>query len=366
MVKGKNQPGEGTVYQRADGRWVAAAWVPTSSGTARRMYRYSPTRAAANRKLSELIEHAQDNIPVAPANLSLEAFFEDWLRHTRSHVRPTTWKAYEANARLHILPRIGRKKLTRLGVRDVRLMLDEIRAQGAGVRTVQYVHATLRAAMEHAYREDLVSRNVVKLVRVESPRPRVKEPLSADEARQLLAATDNDRNHALWTTMLMLGLRRSEICGLRWDDVDLNQRTLKVAQSVQRVDGKLRELPTKTRRSTRTIPLPARVFAALGKHREETRGEGVYVFGTRRGTPLEPRNLTRVWTKLCESQGMRQVPLHGLRHTCVSLLLQQGVHPRTVMEIVGHSAIEMTMNVYGHTNLETQRRALDDLDRSLA
>ena len=171
--------------------------------------------------------------------------------------------------------------------------------------------------------------------------------------------------------MLMLGLRRSEICGLRWEHVDLEKKTLKVSQSVQRVEGKLRELPTKTRRSTRTVPLPARVVSALKTHREQaestTKGglaEG-FVFGTRNGTALEPRNLTRSWTRLCEAQDMRRVPLHGLRHTCVSLLLAQGVNPRTVMEIVGHSAIEMTMNVYGHTNLETQRRALDDLDRAL-
>ena len=91
-----------------------------------------------------------------------------------------------------------------------------------------------------------------------------------------------------------------------------------------------------------------------------------YVFGTRYGTPLEPRNLTRMWTTLCETTGTRRVPLHGLRHTCVSLLLAHGVNPRTVTEIVGHSAIEMTMNVYGHVNLETQRRALDDLDDVLS
>ena len=83
------------------------------------------------------------------------------------------------------------------------------------------------------------------------------------------------------------------------------------------------------------------------------------------GTPLEPRNLSRRWTKLCKDVGIRQVPLHSLRHSCVSLLLAQGVNPRTVMEIVGHSALEMTMNVYGHVNLDTQRRALDELDQSL-
>jgi len=221
-------------------------------------------------------------------------------------------------------------------------------------------------------RRTLVNRNVVKLVRVESPRPVVKEPLSIEEARNLLVAIEDERNHVLWTTMLMLGLRRSEACGLRWEDIDLEKQTLRVAQSVQRFDGRLQELPTKTRRSNRTIPLPPRVLWALTEHSQgqipvpDANGGRGYVFGTRKGTPLEPRNLSRMWTNLCTSKGMRRLPLHSLRHTCVSLLLSIGVHPRVVMEIVGHSGIEVTMNVYGHINLETQRRALNDLDEALS
>jgi integrase len=154
-------------------------------------------------------------------------------------------------------------------------------------------------------------------------------------------------------------------------------RTLRVAQTVQRVDGKLRELPTKTRRSNRTVPLPSRCLLALAEHHlrlQEIHGDGPgkpwrpvgYIFGTPWGTPLEPRNLTRMWVKLVDELSFRKVPLHALRHTCVSLLLALGVHPRVVMEIVGHSAIEMTMNVYGHVDLGTQRVALDRLDDELS
>jgi integrase len=187
----------------------------------------------------------------------------------------------------------------------------------------------------------------------------------ADDLAPCRCSGDDD--HAMWTVMLMLGLRRSEICGLRWDNVDLEDLTLSVTQSVQRVEGKLTELPTKTRRSTRTVPLPAGARSVMAEHRSRQLSDGgpeqPYVFGTKVGTPLEPRNLSRRWTKVCQDVGIRQVPLHSLRHACVSLL--QGVNPRTVMEIVGHSALEMTMNVYGHVNLETQRRALDELDRVL-
>jgi len=237
-MSGRSVNGEGSVYQRNDGRWVASAYVPAAGGQLHRVSSYTKTRAEANKMLHKLIEQAERNAPVAPASLTVADYLDEWLIHVKQHVRPSTWTAYEGNTRLHIVPRIGRKKLTRLGVRDVRLMLDGMRTDGAGQRTIQYVHATIRAALEHAYREELVIRNVAKLVQVERPRPTPKEPLSVDEARTLLTATAEDRHHALWVLMLMLGLRRSEVCGLRWDHVDLTLKTLRITQTVQRVDGK--------------------------------------------------------------------------------------------------------------------------------
>ncbi len=263
------------------------------------MSSYAKTRADANKKLRELVQRAERNAPIAPAGMTVSGYLDEWLVHVKQHVRPSTWTAYEGNTRLHIVPRIGRKKLSRLGVRDVRLMVDGMRADGVGQRTIQYVHATLRAALEHAFREELVSRNVATLVRVERPRPAKKEPLSVEEARELLAATAADRHHALWVLMVMLGLRRSEVCGLRWDHVDFGAGTLSIEQTVQRVEGKLRELPTKTRRSTRTVPLPGRALYALTEHHRQAQARGGrpgrpvhpqgYVVGTSRGTALEPR-----------------------------------------------------------------------------
>ncbi|HEY4007181.1 MAG TPA: site-specific integrase, partial [Pseudonocardia sp.] len=246
-----------------------------------------------------------------------------------------------------------------------------------GARVIQHVHATLRTALEHACREELLPRNVAKLVRVERPIPlKPRDALSIEETRKLLDAVKERRLHAMWTLLIMLGMRRSEISGLRWEHINFETKTLRITQTVQRVDGKLRDLPTKTRRSNRTVPLPSRCLYALADHHsalQRTHGrpgkpwvpEG-YVFGTRWGTPMEPRNVTRSWTQLCEHLGIRRVPLHTLRHTCVSLLLALGIAPRVVMEIVGHSAIEMTMNIYGHVNTDTQRTALDRLDDELA
>ena len=173
----------------------------------------------------------------------------------------------------------------------------------------------------------------------------------------------------------MLGLRRSEALGLHWSDVDLDKGTLRISRGLQRAGGELRELPTKTPRSRRTVPLPPFVVQALRAHREGQAAERErawhwedtpYVFTSTVGTPIEPRTLTRTFHALCERHGLRRVRLHDLRRSCVSLLLAVGVSPRVVMEIVGHSAIEMTMNVYGHVSLDNQRAALDLLNAQLA
>lgn len=200
-------------------------------------------------------------------------------------------------------------------------------------------------------------------------------PYSADEARLFLQAVQGHRLAAMWTCILLLGLRRSEACGLRWSDVNLDKHTIRIARGVHRVKGRLTSLPTKTRRSNRTVPLPDLCVRALQGYRNaqqqlrEDQGlawiETGYLFTTRYGTPIEPRNLTRMFGQICEKHGLRHVRLHDLRHSCVSLLLALGVHPRVVMEIVGHSAIEMTMNIYGHVNLDVQRAALTQLNNEL-
>ncbi|MGK2928648.1 MAG: site-specific integrase [Acidimicrobiales bacterium] len=169
----------------------------------------------------------------------------------------------------------------------------------------------------------------------------------------------------------LLGLRRSEALGRMWSDVDLENGWLQVQRGLQRVNGQLAATETKTQRSRRTIPLPRFVVEALTEHRTRQEQERVdlaerwpatgYVFTTPIGTPIDPRNCTRIVQKACLEAGLRSVRLHDFRHGCVSVLLAIGVPPRTAMEIAGHSAIEMTMNVYGHVNLDEKRTALDQL-----
>ena len=260
--------GEGSVWRRSDGRWSGAAYVPLPGGRIERRYVYGRTEEETWAKVRRMLDNATRGIPTTPAGLTVHAYLTEWLEHIQAHVRPSTHAGYDSNIRLHLAPRIGTKLLVKLSVRDVRLMVTAMRTDGMKPRAIQYAHATLRAALEHACREELLTRNVAKLVRVEQPTTdHDTPPWTADEAKAFLRAVKDDRLAAMWTVALLLGLRRSEICGLRWTDLDLNAGTLRIARGVHRVHGALTALPTKTRRSTRTVPLPALCIHALTHYR---------------------------------------------------------------------------------------------------
>ncbi len=191
----------------------------------------------------------------------------------------------------------------------------------------------------------------------------------------MLKVSRDHRLYPLIVALAVLGLRRSEALGLRWEDIDLTAGVLRIRRSLHRVDGHLSVFPTKTQRSARTVPLPkfvTRVLKEWQAKQEEERAElgknwpdlG-YVFTTPLGTPIDPRNCTRVVRKRLDAAGLSHVRLHDLRHGCVTVLLSMGVPPRVVMEIVGHSTLEMTMNVYAHVSLDDKRTALDGLAEQL-
>lgn len=191
-------------------------------------------------------------------------------------------------------------------------------------------------------------------------------PLTRAEARALMDAASRTRYNVAIMLALALGLRRGEVLGLRWDDIDFKSRVLHIRRTLQRVEGQLRLVPPKTRRSKRTIPLPAVLATTLRQHHTDQRrpagNDTGLVFTTSDGNPINPNDLSKAIVRISEGAGIRRIGLHHLRHSCAGFLLAQGVPPRVVMEILGHSTIEVTMNIYGHVMLDAQRKALRHID----
>lgn len=364
--------GSGSVFKRADGRWCGAIYVMEADGVRRRRRVYASTRAEAETKMVELRQKADQGRPLTPSQLTVERYLNEWLELVVARrVRPNTLSGYRYHADRYLIADLGTKRLSQLTARELRLYLDSLRRRGVGVRTVQYVHTTLRAALEDAVREELLEKNVAKLVRPPREPAPERVPLTVDEIRILLKSTATDRLHAMYVVLALIGLRRSELLGLQWDDIDFESGVLQVRRGLHRLESGLTTLPTKTRRSRRTVPLPPPVQTSLENHRElqfderqalaTTWPNSDFVFTTPIGTPIDPRNCTRMVQGACAAAGLRVVRMHDFRHGAVSVLLGLGVPPRTVMEIAGHSGLEMTMNVYGHVTLDDKRAALDRL-----
>lgn len=311
----------------------------------------------------------------------LGQYLEWWVSESlpTSGLRPATLVSYAEKVRLHINPTLGHVRLARLAPSHVEQLLRVKQAEGCSPGRVARIHAVLRAALSQAERWGLVARNVAKLVKApQNTRPEVV-PLTPAEARKLLEAAADDRLLALYSVGLALGLRLGEALGLHWADVDLDAGTLRVRTALQRVKGpdgwKLTMVEPKSKRSRRTIPLPGSCVEALRAHRlrqmEERLAAGTrwveqgLVFTTPKGTPIDPRNLLRRFHAVCELAGIGQRRFHDLRHTCASLLLAQNVHPRVVMETLGHSQMGLTMDTYSHVLPVLQRDAADLMDRAL-
>lgn len=244
-------------------------------------------------------------------------------------------------------------------------------------RTVQQVHAVLRAMLSQAVREELLARNVARLVQAPTPDREEIHPWTETEARAFLTAARAHRLHALFVVALALGLRRGELLGLRWSDVDLDAGQLRVWQTLQRVRGDGVVFgPPKSRRSRRVLTMPAVVHQALKRHRnaqehERRLANGQWqesglVFTTATGRHVEPRNLNTAFGRLIARAGVRPIRFHDMRHNCATLLLAAGVSPRVVMDILGHSQIAVTMNIYGHVMPAMQQEAASHMDAALS
>ncbi|AXH96784.1 site-specific integrase [Ornithinimicrobium avium] len=390
--------GEGSIYPYRNG-FAAHVWITTPAGRRQRKSVYGKTRAEVHEKWLRLHEQARRG-PVVPVSPRLRDFLEQWLTETvRPGLSPATASNYEMFSRLYIVPDLGDRKLEKLSVRDVQTWVNELRvrcqccfqgkdaarteprccARGqcchevASEWTVHQAWRVLRGALTQAMREELVFRNVAALVRVPVPRAKRSAVWSVDDARQFLesARDAGDAMYAAYVLLLVLGLRRGEVLGLAWEDVDLEQGEAYIAWQVQRVDGQLLRRRTKTPSSDAPLPLPDIALRALQRHRaEENRrrlaagdmwGDCGLVFTTRLGDPLDPRNFHTAFKTRAGKAGVPIIPVHATRRTCASLLVALDVHPRVAMAVLRHSRISMTMEVYSQVSSQATREALRQL-----
>ena len=366
---------EGSIYKRKDGRWAASI----SLRTGKRRTFYGKTRQEAAQKLLRAHRALADGLPLAQERTTVRQVLDRWLEDVASYkVRARTLRRYQEIVRLHLVPAIGQISLSRITPDHIERMMNEALSRGQSPQSVAHSRAVLRTALNTAMRWGLVGRNVASLA--EPPRIPEREvnPLTSTESRRLLDAVHGDRLGALFTVALACGLRQSESLGLRWGDVDLEEPTLRVQRTLQRVEGAFQFFEPKTKRSRRTLALPGPVTVALRRHRARQSEErlragsswegeawGHLVFPDELGRPLSTYHIRRRFHQLLGLAGLPLMRYHDLRHGAASLMAAQGVPPRVAMEILGHSQISTTMNIYTHVAQEMLHEAAELMAGSL-
>ncbi|MCP2245756.1 tyrosine-type recombinase/integrase [Lentzea aerocolonigenes] len=362
--------GEGSIYQRkTDKRWEASLWIASASGVRKRVRVYGSTRREAHAKLVELKAKQQQGIPAPDKAWKLGAYLDYWLEaHVKPTKRPKTYESYEISVRLYLKPLLGHFSLTKLTVANVQKSLNAMVAAGSSVRKAQIVRTTLSAALTRAMREDLLMRNVARLVELKDEEKEEVEPWSLEEARQFLAAA---RQHVLYPAFLMpllYSMRRGEVLGLRWSDIDFASGTIQVRQQLQRVGRELVVGPVKTNSGRRDLLLLDELRAALleyNAYRQSVSRGSDLAFITAVGTPIEPRNFVRAWWRLCNKAGVRVIRFHDQRHTTSTLLAELGVQPKVAQKILGHASVITTMNIYTHARQKDKEEAISRIGAAL-
>ena len=384
----RSRRGFGSVYQRKDGKWVGEATIGRRADGGRdRRYVYADTCEEAQEKLRKLLYERDRGLLADPAKQTVGEFLSSWLRDVaKPTVRPRTYERYEIIIRRHVRPAIGAIRLSKLTPQHLQNLYRRMLEAGL-TSTTRQAHAILHRALGQAAKWNLVPRNVADLV--DAPRVPKKEMrvLTPEEAQRFLAAAEGDRFYALYVLAVTCGLRQAELLALRWEDLELERGTLQVRRQLQWVKaegeqrkGKKRAEPKwvltepKSAKSRRVVVLPTIAVDALKKHRVRQMEERLrlgevwqdygFVFTTETGTPVHKSNLlNRSFFPLLAKAGLPKVRFHDLRHTCATLLLSEGIHPRLVQEQLGHSQISLTLDTYSHVLPALQKECGAAMDR---
>jgi integrase len=353
--------GDGDVFPRKNKAGQITSYRGAYVGPdGKRRYVSGKNKEDARKALREARANADAGLVFDAGKQTVGEYLDRWLKDSvLDTVRQRTYERYESIVRVHIKPAIGRVKLKALTPAHARALYRQKLDSGLSPRTVNYVHVTLHKALSQAVSDGLVPRNAAQ---VKAPRPEKPEikPLSPDQARKLIATAygTGDRYAALYVLALHTGMREGEMLGLMWNDVDLDAGTLQVRRTLSETrTGHKFELPKSGK--GRSIKLSRKAVDALRSHRAGQAGEKLrlgslwqesgLVFPTTTGTTTSGTNLLgRYFRPLLKRADLPPVRLHDLRHTCATILLMAGKHPKYVQELLGHASISITLDTYSH------------------
>lgn len=325
------------------------------------------------------MKSVQDRLPIPSDKLTVANYSKDWLEGIRPSIKSKTYDGYEGVMRVHVIPRLGHIRLSKLEAWNLERFYADLMRDGLSPASVRNYHRRIHSMLEKAVRLGLLVRNVAKLVDLPRQSRRKLPSATPQQVRDFLHVSESHRLGALFRLVVTTGMRQSELLGTSWDKLDLESDQIEVSHSLQKVDGIFQLVETKTSQSVRTLALATTASEALRRHRVRQSEEALklgpawnnelnLVFTTAIGTPLDRTNVgKREFRRLLKSSSLPQnLRFHDLRHIAATFALGQGVPLPVVSQMLGHADASTTLRVYSHVIPGAQRQAADALDAVLA
>lgn len=338
---------------------------PETGKRRQKWHRAGKTKAEAEKELRRILSALDAGTYVSPSAATVASFLEDqWLPSLTSRYKATTLELHAISVHTYLVPAVGNLKLQALSPAHLNKLYGTLResgkknGSGLGGSAVKNVHKTIRRALGDAVKWGLLARNVADLADPPRATPPQIKTWTPDELRAFLGFAAQDRHYAAWLLASSTGMRRGEVLGLKWADIDFGKSRLMIRRSLVLAKSVATWSEPKTPRSRRSVPLTQELIAALKAHKaaqaqERLKAGPAYddqdlVFCNEDGTLLHPDTFSKRFARLVKLSGLPRLTVHSLRHTWATIALQAGIHPKVVSEMLGHSSISITLDTYSH------------------
>ncbi len=371
----KRANGDGSIRKRKDGRWEGRYVVGRDPDTGKMVTKnvLGKTQAEVKEKLRKAIDDSRQLDYTKEGKYTVGQWLDEWFdAYAKVKVRASSHQTYKGYIENHIKPNIGDipiEKLTSLRLQKFyRKLLTEGRVpriesenqpKGLSAKTVRNIHQVISSAMSMAVKHKLILSNPAEGCELPKVEHREMRTIPAEQLGAFLREAKESGVYELYYLDLATGLRRGELLGLKWDDIDLDQGVIHVRRQVYHIDGEIREVPLKTKHSYRSISISKDAVELLREMKKRKVSE--YVFPSPTGGPISPDSVLHMLHRVLKRAGLPSMRFHDLRHSFATLALQNGVDIKTVSGMLGHFSAGFTLDTYAHVTTAAQKEAANTM-----
>lgn len=372
--------GEGNIRKRKDGRWEGRYTAGHDPVTGKQVFKnvLGKTQAEVKEKLKAALEQNQKIDFTRTGKYTVTQWMNEWFENVcKIKVRPSSHQTYRGYIDNHIAPNIGKIPLEKLSTMDLqkfcRKLMEKGRVErieskhqnkGLSAKTVWNINQVISSAMDFAVAQKIIAENPCKNVSLPKIEHREMQTIPVDQLQAFLEEAKRSGFYEMYYIELSTGLRRGELLGLKWQDIDWDNGVITVRRQVARVNGEITEAPLKTKNSYRTVSISPQAIEVLKTQKAKTNDE--YVFPSLHGGPISPDSVNNMLKRVLERAGIPKVRFHDLRHTFATLALQNGVDIKTVSGMLGHFSAGFTLDTYAHVTTAAQKEAAQTMGNVLS